>query len=85
MLTALLPLGRLTRKKGPHALPVKGAPSSFNFRSLVRSLGSIEFAVRELRRRAIAGRSGHCSPSICEDGRVVDSLSPLHRAAIGEP
>jgi hypothetical protein len=70
-LTALLPLGRLARKKGPHPLPTKEAPSSFNFRSLVRAHGSIERAVYALRKRAAAGRSGHCIPSICDDGRVV--------------
>lgn len=70
-LTALLPLGRLARKKGPHPVPTARAPSSFNFRSLVRAHGSIERAVYALRRRALEGRSGHCTPSICDDGRVV--------------
>ena len=119
-LTALVPLGRLGRKKGPHPLPMKAAPSSFNFRSLVRAHGSIERAVYELRLRAVAGRSGHCIPSISDDGSIVagetrqcfvigtvdssnaalskaaiemrcnacglvDNLSALHRAAIGEP
>ncbi|MDP3219129.1 MAG: hypothetical protein Q8S73_33840 [Deltaproteobacteria bacterium] len=65
-LTALIPLGRLARKKGPHPLPTKAAPSSFNFRLFVRGHGSIERAVYELRKRVI-----HCSPSISDDGTVV--------------
>lgn len=67
-LTTLVPLGRLGRKSGPHPLPVKGSPSSFNVRSLTRSLGDIGEAVAMIRLRAMLGKSGHCAPSIGWDG-----------------
>jgi len=50
---------------------LRHGPTSFNFRSLVRATGSIEQAVFHLRLRAMAGKAGHCSPSITSDGRFV--------------
>jgi hypothetical protein len=72
-LTHLVTLGRAARKKNidQKGLPMKSAPTSFNFRSATRSLGSAEQAVAMLRMRAMQGRSGHCSPSITEDGSIV--------------
>lgn len=73
-LTLLLPLGRAKRKPGMSAatnLPLKKAPSSFNLRSLARSLQSIEDAVVMLRARAASGLAGHCIPSIADNGDVM--------------
>lgn len=72
-LTQLVTLGRAGRKKNIDAMgvPMKNAPTSFNFRSLTRSYGSVEKAVAMLRARALSGLSGHCSPSISNDGSVV--------------
>ena len=70
-LTLLLPLGRLARKKGDRALPTKKSPSSFNLRSLTRSLGSFQQAVCMIRARAAMGSSGHCIPSVSNDGDVM--------------
>jgi hypothetical protein len=70
-LTLLLPLGRLARKKGERALPTRKAPSSFNLRSATRSLGSFFAAISTLRVRAAGGFSGHCIPSISDDGSVM--------------
>jgi Radical SAM superfamily len=72
-LTHLITLGRAGRKKNLDAkgLPLKKAPTSFNFRSLTRGLGSADKAIAVLRMKAMQGLSGHCSPSISEDGSVV--------------
>lgn len=70
-LTKLTPLGRLARKKGERALPTLGAPGSFNLRSAARSLGSFAAAVCMLRLRTAAGKSGHCIPSVSDDGTVT--------------
>lgn len=70
-LTVLLPLGRLSRKKGERELPTRKAPSSYNLRSATRALGSFSAAVCMLRTRAATGLSGHCIPSISDDGSVM--------------
>lgn len=73
-LTHLLPLGRAKRKANlseDTGVPVKGAPTSFNLRSMTRSLGSFAAAVCMLRLRAAQGFSGHCSPSISHEGHVM--------------
>ncbi len=72
-LTLLITLGRAGRKKhlDTKGLQPRKGPTSFNFRSLTRSLGSAEKAVAVLRARAFQGMSGHCSPSITDDGSVV--------------
>ncbi len=72
-LLALLPLGRALRKKGlaDLGLPLKKAPSSFNLRSMTRSMKSIELAIAELRLRSINGRSGMCIPTISHEGHVL--------------
>ncbi len=70
-LTLLLPLGRLARKKGEKALPVRKAPTLFNLRSATRALRSFSAAVCTMRTRAASGFSGHCAPSIADDGSVM--------------
>lgn len=72
-ITHLLTLGRAARKKNPGALGLqeKSAPSSFNFRSATRHLKSIEEAIFLLRSRALLGQSGHCIPSVSDNGDVV--------------
>jgi hypothetical protein len=76
-LTAMLPLGRITRKKGEPLIPTKKAPSSFNLRSLTRSFRSFEHAVCHLRVRAMTGSSGHCTPTISDNGDVLVGESRL--------
>lgn len=63
---SLLPLGRATGVDTE-----KKSPSSFNFRSLVRHSGSVELALVGLRARAMAGKAGHCSPTISHEGTLV--------------
>lgn len=70
-LTKLLPLGRFKPKQATADLPIKDAPSSFNIRSLTRHFGDIRKALVVLRSRAVAGQSGHCTPSISSDGTIV--------------
>jgi len=71
-LTHLIPLGRAARGRSADAgVPPARAPSSFNLRSLTRSLGNFESAVAMLRVRTMQGLSGHCTPSITEAGDVV--------------
>lgn len=73
-LTLLLPLGRAKRKPGlsdETGLPPRKAPSSFNLRSLTRSLRSIEEAVLMLRARATSGLAGHCIPTVSDNGDVM--------------
>lgn len=71
-LTHLIPLGRAARGRSAGAgVPLAKAPTSFNLRSLTRSLGDFESAVAMLRARAMQGLSGHCTPSITEAGDVV--------------
>jgi len=64
----LLPLGRAARKLG---LSKKKGPSSFNIRSLTRSMGSVASAIAVLRLRSMGGLSGQCTPSICDNGDVM--------------
>ncbi len=70
-LTLLVTLGRLKRSRLPAAPPVRQAPTSFNVRSLTRSLGDVREALVMLRARAAMGMSGHCAPSISSDGTIV--------------
>jgi hypothetical protein len=70
-LTVLVTLGRLKRSRLPAAPPVRKAPTSFNFRSLTRSLRDVREALFMQRARATMGLSGHCSPSISSDGTIV--------------
>lgn len=70
-LTLLMPLGRATRKNFKTDLPPRKSPSSFNLRSITRTLGSFEDALVVLRTNAAIGLSGNCSPSISDNGDVV--------------
>lgn len=70
-LTRLVTLGRLKRSRLPAAPPLRRGPTSFNLRSLTRSLGDVREALFMLRARAAMGMSGHCSPSISSDGTIV--------------
>jgi hypothetical protein len=70
-LTVLVTLGRLKRTRLPPSPPVRRAPTSFNVRSLTRSLGDVREALFMLRARAAMGMSGHCAPSISSDGTIV--------------
>lgn len=70
-LTHLLPLGRITRKKNQASIPSRKAPTSFNLRSITRSTRSFQDALAIIRARAAVGYSGHCSPSISENGDVM--------------
>jgi hypothetical protein len=70
-LTVLVTLGRLKRSRLPESPPVRKGPTSFNLRSLTRSLGDVREALVMLRARAAMGMSGHCSPSISSDGTIV--------------
>lgn len=69
-LSGMLPLGRF-KGDSHREVPTKNAPSSFNLRSLTRSLGDVRVAIGHLRLRAMQGRSGHCSPSISANGAFV--------------
>lgn len=70
-LTVLVTLGRLKPSRLPASPPVRKGPTSFNLRSITRSLGDVREALFMLRVRAAAGMSGHCSPSISSDGTIV--------------
>jgi hypothetical protein len=70
-LTVLITLGRLKRSRLPVAPPLRKGPTSFNLRSLTRSLGDVREALFMLRARAAMGMSGNCSPSISADGTIV--------------
>jgi hypothetical protein len=70
-LTLLVTLGRLKPTRLPATPPVRRAPTSFNLRSLTRSLGDVREALVMLRARAAMGMSGNCSPSISSDGTFV--------------
>ena len=70
-LTVLVTLGRLKRSRLPAAPPLRKGPTSFNLRSLTRSLGDVREALYMLRARAAMGMSGNCSPSISSDGTIV--------------
>lgn len=74
-LTATVQLGRFKGKTSD--LPGRSSPSSFNFRSLTRSLQSSEEALAMIRGRAMTGMSGHCSPSVSHDGSFVAGESRL--------
>lgn len=67
----LLPLGRLKLARAPTSLPIRQAPTSFNLRSLTRSLGDVREALVLLRARAAVGMSGNCAPSISSSGAIV--------------
>lgn len=67
-LTQIVHLGRAADKAFP--LPGKRAPTSFNFRSLVRSLG-IRPAIARIRLNAMAGKGGHCAPSVSHEGHFM--------------
>lgn len=70
-LTHLITLGRLKRSRLPASPPLRKAPTSFNLRSLTRSVGDVREALVLLRARAAMGMSGNCSPSISSDGTLV--------------
>jgi hypothetical protein len=71
-LTVLVTLGRLKLSRlPPNAPPIRRGPTSFNLRSLTRSLGDVREALYMMRARAAIGLSGHCSPSISSDGTIV--------------
>jgi hypothetical protein len=70
-LTLLVPLGRMKLTRLPPSPPVRKAPTSFNLRSLTRSLRDVREALFMLRARAAMGMSGNCSPSISSDGAIV--------------
>jgi len=77
-LGALLPVGRAVKLKDPKGLRELTAPGSFNLRSVVRSLGSIQEGVATLRGRAMSGKSnGHCTPSITHEGNFMVGESRL--------
>jgi hypothetical protein len=69
----LVTLGRAARKKNLNreGLAEAKAPTSFNLRSITRSLGSVEKAIMVLRARSMAGMSGNCTPNIDEQGNVL--------------
>jgi MoaA/NifB/PqqE/SkfB family radical SAM enzyme len=68
----LTPLGRAARKKNldTKGLHERKAPGSFNFRSLVHTLRSVEQAIFQLRMLTFQGKPGWCSPNIDEQGTV---------------
>ena len=73
-LTILVPLGRMKPARahsGQDGVPVRKGPTSFNLRSLTRSLGDVREALTMLRARAALGMAGNCSPSISSDGTIV--------------
>jgi len=70
-LTVLVTLGRLKRSRLPESPPLRKGPTSFNLRSMTRSLGDVREALYMHRARAVMGMSGHCSPSISSDGTIV--------------
>ena len=73
-LTLLVPLGRMKPARahsGKDGLAVRKGPTSFNLRSMTRSLGDVRAALTMLRARAAIGMSGNCSPSISSDGTIV--------------
>lgn len=70
-LTVLVTLGRLKRSRLPATPPLRKGPTSFNLRSLTRSLGDVREALFMLRVRATMGMSGNCSPSISSDGTIT--------------
>ncbi len=73
-LTVLVPLGRMKPSRalsGKDGVPVRKAPSSFNLRSVTRSLGDVRAALTMMRARAAIGKDGNCSPSISSDGTIV--------------
>jgi len=67
----LVTLGRLKRSRLPATPPLRKGPTSFNLRSLTRSLGDVREALFMLRARATMGMSGNCSPSISSDGTIT--------------
>lgn len=72
-LSLLMPLGRAGKRKdlANLGLPIRKAPSSFNLRSVTRTLNNFAAAVCWQRLRASSGLSGHCSPSISYEGFVM--------------
>lgn len=69
--TGLVPLGRAASHEASDEEPHLKAPTSFNLRSITRSLGSIGAAVAVLRARAGIGLGGNCVPSVTENGDVM--------------
>ncbi len=69
-LSVFIPLGRGVKKKTA-GVPFRKGPSSFNLRSLAQHLRSFEGAVAALRARAAMGASGHCTPSVSDNGDVM--------------
>lgn len=70
MIDHLLPLGR--GKMKAQRFPSKKAPSSFNFRSIVRNFRSVEQGIAYIRVQAMLGRGwGNCTPSITHEGKLV--------------
>ena len=76
-LTVLVTLGRLKRSRLPATLPLRKGPTSFNLRSLTRSLGDVREALFMLRARAAMGMSGNCSPSISSDGTAASPAASI--------
>ncbi len=69
-LTMTMPLGRFAGKTHPD-LRQRTAPSSFNIRSMTRTMGDVRKALLMIRMRAMQGKDGNCYPSITDDGRVM--------------
>lgn len=67
-LTAMVPLGRFINKVVPSGLRMQRAPASFNIRSMTRAFNDVRKAVALIRLRALVGLSGHCAPSISDNG-----------------
>jgi hypothetical protein len=77
---ALLPLGRAARlvSQGTQS---RTWPVSFNLRSFVHKFRDIVPAIALLRMRAMAGKSGHCTPAIDWQGNFLVGESIFcHRA-----
>lgn len=71
-LLVLSTIGRAASTKfDPKGLSQRSAPSSFNFRSLTRSMGSVTSAIMTLRARGMLGKSGFCTPAVSCDGTIV--------------
>lgn len=70
-ISSIFTIGRSKGKPSLAGSTARSAPTSYNFRSMVRALGSFKAAVVQLRIRAAVGKSGHCTPSVSSDGSVV--------------
>lgn len=77
-LLVLSTIGRAARKEfNPKGLEARFGPSSFNLRSMTRSLGAIELAIQMLRARNLSGKSGACIPAVTHEGVVTAGESRL--------